>query len=468
MTDVIDITPNVHFLNSIRGDRGSWATLVAEGVDNSLDANASEVAIDMRPTEIVIADNGCGIAKAHESAIVRLGEHQPHASTKLGRFGIGIKYNATSAGDLLEVESISSDGDMQLRVDWSKVIQSGRWQIPRPRWQPVLVARGTGTTIQISRLRWDKPKDKDIDAVREQLAQMFYPAIEQGATLRVNGRAIPLLREPVLTDVVEETIQLPSGKGGHVRAGILARPEASSLYGVQLSYKHRVILSKSNFGCNSYSGTRRMFARIVLTADWGLSRFKDQLVDDDAEQFETNVEDLLRPILEKCHSAQMELKVDEMTERLNDLLPLELQATRPPRRYTVTERRPRKPSTRHGMSDRDDTPTGPARKPKSPLNRLLVTFEGPICQEYGYGHFTKGRPNRITLATDNPDVAALLAHRDSELAARALLVYALMIYHHARDTDPQITLPFEVSGSFGLRVWQSAIRQDAVDVSKAQ
>ena len=267
MNDVIDITPDVHFLNSIRGDlgaRGSWPVLGAEAVDNSLDANATDIALDVKPTEIVIADNGCGILRAHESAIVRLGEHRPHASTKLGRFGIGLKYNATSAGDLLEVESISGDGNMRLTVDWNKVIQSGRWHIPRPRWHPVLVSRGTGTTIQISRLRWERPKDKDIEMLREQLSQMFYPAIEQGATIRVNGRALPLLREPELSDVVEQTIQLPNGKGGHVRGGILVHPNAPGLYGVQVSYKHRVITSKSTFGCNSYSGHRQMFARVVL------------------------------------------------------------------------------------------------------------------------------------------------------------------------------------------------------------
>ena len=151
-----------------------------------------------------------------------------------------------------------------------------------------------------------------------------------------------------------------------------------------------------------------------MTADWGLSRFKDGLVDDDAERFETCVEDVLRPILEKCHSAQMELKVDEVTERLNELLPAEMRATRPPRQHTITERRRAKPSGRRGLSETDETPTGPARKPKSPLNRLLLTFEGPLCEEQGYGMFTKGRPNRITLAKDNPDVATLLALRDTD------------------------------------------------------
>ena len=131
-SDYMDITPDVHFLESIRRDRGSWATLLAEAVDNSLDASASEIAIQLCATVVQIDDNGCGNLRANESAIVKLGAHQPHAGTKLGRFGVGIKYNATSAGDLLEVDSTSRDGHMPLAVHWDRVIKRGRWEIPRP------------------------------------------------------------------------------------------------------------------------------------------------------------------------------------------------------------------------------------------------------------------------------------------------------------------------------------------------
>ncbi|HJS76752.1 MAG TPA: ATP-binding protein [Burkholderiales bacterium] len=458
--DFIDITPDVHFLESIRADRGSWASLVAEGVDNSLDADATQIAIQLLTHSVVIADDGRGIERNRESAIVRLGEHRPMPGTKLGRFGMGIKYNATSAGDQLDVESTSSDGHLLLNVDWTKVIRSGRWHIPKPKWSPTLVSRGTGTTIKIGRLRWDAPKEKDIALVRDHLAQIFYPAIEHGATIRVNGSVVRLLREPQLTEIVEHTIQFPNGKGAQVRGGLLVDPEKSPLYGVQVSYKHRVIIPKGVFGCDSYSGLRRMFARVTLTADWGLTRFKDNLNDPDAAQLEDAVQEVLKPILEKCHSAQMELKVEEMTERLNELLPTEIRATRPPRQRPKTNQQHKRKESRQGESERDESPTGPARSPRTPINTLTIAFDGPLCDEHGYGMFTKGRPNRITLATDNPDIAALLEQRDTQLAVRCLLGFALMIYQHARETDPgQKQLPFDES-SFGMRVWRSAARQN--------
>ena len=458
--EFLDITPHVHFLESIRADRGSWATLIAEGVDNSLDAGALQVAIQLFTDSVVIADDGRGISKDRESAIVRLGEHRPMPGTKLGRFGMGIKYNATSAGDLLEVDSTSSDGQMSLIVDWTKVIRSGRWHIPKPKWAPVFVARGTGTTIKVSRLRWDAPKEKVIIDVREHLAQIFYPAIEQGITIRFNGSDIRLLREPELSDVVEQTIQLPNGKGAHVRGGLLVSPEKSSLYGVQVSYKHRVIIPKGIFGCNSYSGLRQMFARVTLTSDWGLTRFKDNLNDPDAAQLEDAVQEALKPVLEKCHSAQLEVKVEELTELLNKRLPPEMRASRPSRnKGKVQAKQGKKQRKNNGESEGQESPNGPTKSPRSQLTTTIV-FDGPLCQEHGYGMYTKGRPNRITLARDNPDIAALLEQRDTQLAIRCLFGFALMIYQHALETDPgQKQLPFDQLSSFGLRVWNIAAQQ---------
>lgn len=456
----IDITPDVHFLESIRADRGSWPSLLAEGVDNSLDADATDVAIQLLHDSVVIADNGCGISKDRESAIVRLGEHRPMPGTKLGRFGMGIKYNATSAGDILEVESTSADGHMFLVVDWPKVIRSGRWQIPQPKWTPMLLARGFGTTIKIARLRWEKPKDKDVTSTREQLAQTFYPAIEHGATIRLNGTPVRLLREPKMSDIVEQSVQLPNGKGAHVRGGMLVHPE-NSLYQVQVSYKHRVIKHKSAFGCRTYSGLRGMFARVTLTADWGLTRFKDDLNDPDTELLEELVHEVLRPVLEKCHAAQMEIKVEEITERLNELLPTEIRATRPPRKKSRSEtaRKKKKANTQHGHAEEEQAPTGPSRASRATLDMLTIGFDGPLCDEHGYGMFTKGRPNRITLAKDNPDISVLLKMRDTEIAVRCLIGFALMIFQHARETEPgQKQLPIEDS-SFGLRVWRTAARQ---------
>jgi hypothetical protein len=74
--------------------------------------------------------------------------------------------------------------------------------------------------------------------------------------------------------------------------------------------------------------------------------------------------------------------------------------------------------------------------------------------------FTAGHPNRITLARDNPNIAALLEVRDRPLAVRWLYDYALMLYLHARETEPgQQRFKFDPDASFGRRVWLMAQKQ---------
>lgn len=465
-SEYLDITPEPHYLESVRADKGSWSELLAEAVDNSLDADADQVAIDLLPDTVTIEDNGRGITRDREDAIVKLGAHRPMPNTKLGRFGIGIKYNAISAGQHFFVESTSRDGRMTLAVDWPQVIRSKRWQIPRPHWS-VIRPPGTGTIIEISRLRWKRPQEKDVQAAREHLSHIFYPAIQSGATIRMNGQHLQLLQEPLMTDVVEQTVQLPNGKGAHVRGGMLV--ESGPLYQVQVSYKHRVIKSKSTFGCKDFTGTRRMFARVTLTADWGLTRFKDDLEDPDDEQLEEAVFAILEPVLDKCRKASWNLKVDELTEAINDLLPKEIRPARPTR--TSEKRgglRPKRPSRQNGRV-KDDTPDdGPARKDKA-SDTLKVTFDGPLCDEHGYGVFEKGRPNRITLATDNPIIKSLMTLRDQSMAVQSLYSIALFLYHEAKDSEPgQKRLPLDdSSASFGLRVWRTAALQPRMTENQA-
>jgi len=389
--------------------------------------------------------------------------------TKLGRFGVGIKYNACSAADRIEVDSASIDGNMNAKVDWSSVIKSGRWAIAKPKWSTiVLVSRGTGTTITLSKLRWDRPREKHVDGARHDLTEMFYPAIADGKRIVLNHVPLTKLDDPKMRDVIEGWVYVRDGKGAHVRAGILLDP-GSSLYQVHVTYKHRVIKPRSTFGCGSYSGLRSMFARVTLTADWELTRFKDDLADSDAEALETQILEFITPILEQCHSAKMDAHVDEIIEALNASLPDELRA-RPQRRKQPSPQihKPRPPRKRedHGHTDRDPADTGPARMPAS--KTLTIDFDQPLSEEFGLGHFISGRPNRVTLSRDNPFIAAHLAHRDMGLSIETLRTVALMIYQHAKDTAPGQVGLFDRERSFGRRVYDLAEKQPQTGVRNGE
>lgn len=462
-----DITPDTHFLESIRADRGTYWMLLAEGVDNAFDAGAAEIKLTLGKEAISLQDNGIGITRDRELSIVRLGEHRSMPTTALGVFGIGLKYQAMSAGDVLDVESVSADGRMTLHADWRSVVRRGLWQIEDPKWIRVVHPVKTGTHIKIRSIRWPAPTPKDLKVSREKLAQWFYPALATQKKIILNDEALPVLKEPSMRNHVEGDVRLPNGKGAHVRAGMMVDPASSSLYQVQVSYKHRVVMAQSVFGCEQYTGLRRMFARVDLIGPWTLGRFKDRIEDNDSDELEERVTEILRPILEQCHSAQMSLQVNEMTELLNEMLPPEMVPARPP--HTKEESEPgsgRKNKQKHGETKTgSDTPSGPARKKQR--RGLIIEFDEPQVEEYGYGHFIPGKPGRIVLARDNPHIAKLLELRDKYIGAQSLYAIAVSLYEHERSPQSiQSTFPFADDAPFGLRVWQMSKQQKVKDESE--
>jgi len=90
--------PDVRRLIEGLRDLGYDCTLaIADLIDNSLAADATEVAVDLhaqqddRPPYIVIADNGCGMDRRTLHDRMRFGASDEHAAEDLGKYGLGLK-----------------------------------------------------------------------------------------------------------------------------------------------------------------------------------------------------------------------------------------------------------------------------------------------------------------------------------------------------------------------------------------
>jgi len=455
--EAIDTTPGPGFIRSIRADnQPKYWGLIGEGVDNAFDAGAEKIRILLEKEFIEIADDGAGVTRDRVLAMVKLGQHGEMTTTRLGRYGVGIKYQSISAGDLFIVESVSADGKLQVRANWGAAIKSDQWPKPVPKWTPVEKKFKTGTTIRIENLLWKPPTEKDVDTVREKLQGWFYPAIEMGAEIILNGELLSALIEPEITDGVSGEIYLEKNKYALVRGGILAGENKKSRnWGINLTYKHRAIKAQSSFGCGSYSGHRGLFARVDLHGSWGLSRFKDDLSDNDDEELENRTHEILKPILEKCYSATMDLRAETMEALLNERIPPEFRPARPPRKKPQKENeedvKNKKP---HGETkEGEEKPNAPARK-RMTSRSFIISFEEDFADEYGLGKFERGRPSRIMLSKDCPLIQQFLDLRGTELGAQALLAIAAMIYQHENERPDQ--MEFDFMGSFGLRAWKMA------------
>jgi len=458
-----DISPHVNLLRSLRGERINYALLVGEAVDNSFDAGANRVDIEIDKERISFHDDGAGISKDRMRAVFTLGAHGAMLTTALGRFGIGLKSMAVNAGDVLEVSSVSKDGRVNARVNWRELLASGRWRLDDMRWRPVGVGTPTGTTIRITELRKVRPPQGGWETkIVADIAERFHPAIASGRIITVNGREVPLLQEPEMTDVVEQTFYFSEGRSAHLRAGILKAP--SKLCRMHVGFKHRTIMPSSTFGIAEYSGLTKMFGRLLLSGPWRLAKFKDDLTDEgERDELESKISEALADMLEKCSTQHEDVRLTELTELINDMLPEDLKpSARPHKRKEAAddiEKEKRKRRTNGFVSpDKSDPSKGPARAmSRKGGAKLVVTFDGDAETE-GIGVFIAGRPHQVNLSRENPAVAYWIAHRDQSMAVKALREMACLLYEAERPLQQeQGELPYE---RIGMRVAKLLALQD--------
>lgn len=422
------ITPKVSLLKSLRAERFNLLVLLGEAVDNSFDAHATCVEIRVGDRMLSFRDNGFGLNKERLEALFTLGDHVPTGSrTPLGRFGIGITAQAVSAGNIIEIDSISNQGRCLLRADWREVLRSGEWEVPDPDWMPFIVGTPTYTRIELSELR--EPEPYTSHRMFDDLAEYFHHAIEDGKQIIVNSQPVQCTPDPPLANIIERDLILSGGLGIKLRAGILL--ERSRRCRVYVGYRHRVLKARCTWGCSDYVGLDKMFCRLRLTGPWRLAKFKDDLTDkNERDELEAAVEAALQPILEKVNDAALDARVDTLGEIINEMVPPQLAAARPHRkkkgeREIVSESRKRKQNNE--AKHASDDGKGPAQTKRSQRGRLMITFEGQNDVD-GIGNYQSGRPDRVNLSRDNTIIGRIIDHRDQQLAASALYVIALLIY----------------------------------------
>lgn len=111
-------------LESMRGLGYSTATALADIVDNSISAGASEVRIDFQwdslDSRVLILDDGCGMDDPGLESAMRLGDRSPLTKREahdLGRFGMGLKTASLSQCRRLTVASVKDKRRSCLRWD---------------------------------------------------------------------------------------------------------------------------------------------------------------------------------------------------------------------------------------------------------------------------------------------------------------------------------------------------------------
>ena len=190
----------------------STALALAELIDNSLQAGATEVGVEVVsaqhgtfPIEISVSDNGSGMEKHTLAAALTFGGSTRFGDrSSLGRYGMGLPNGALSRARRVEVYSWTGASVWMSRLDVEEIVRRRRRTLP-PVTEvddpPFVPSAASGTVVRL--LRCDRLEHKRVSTVvrhlSTELGRIYRDFIRKGCALTVNGsRVAP--SDPLMLD----------------------------------------------------------------------------------------------------------------------------------------------------------------------------------------------------------------------------------------------------------------------------
>lgn len=147
-------------IGSLRDIGYDFNTAVADLVDNSVEAGATHVEIDIRyrgaESYVMIADDGGGMTDAAINEALRFGSQRDYGADDLGRYGLGLKTASLSQCRRLTVVSRRSVQRHRVAVrqlDLGRIDATDRWEVVDPERIGAIdravhrLRRGPGTVV---------------------------------------------------------------------------------------------------------------------------------------------------------------------------------------------------------------------------------------------------------------------------------------------------------------------------------
>jgi len=135
--DAEEVIPSAkRLINSLRSLGYEFPTAVAELVDNSVEAGATEVAVnvefDGENSSVMIADNGRGMSGEKLKEAMRYGSDSIYDDKSLGKFGLGLKTASFSQSKRWVVATRTGSPENEIisfKWDLAHVNKTDRWEI---------------------------------------------------------------------------------------------------------------------------------------------------------------------------------------------------------------------------------------------------------------------------------------------------------------------------------------------------
>ena len=205
MSNFEKVPPSPKLAESLRHLGYSVTTAINDIIDNSIDAAATEIKVNIKgktrepASEINIFDNGSGMNLEEIKTALVMGSETQKSETDLGCFGAGLKTGATSIGRRLSVYS-RKDGPLSCYVyDLDVCKQEGDWVIQphQPTEDEVnefnsqVGTQSSGTWIRISKI--DSKEYKNVKSMlvglksKKGIRLTFRKFLEGACNIFING-----------------------------------------------------------------------------------------------------------------------------------------------------------------------------------------------------------------------------------------------------------------------------------------
>jgi hypothetical protein len=451
--DYIAAPPTAELLNSLANARLSIKESFGELLDNALDADAKRVTIEIGPQRqgrnqyLRIEDDGHGCQNLID--MVTLGKHTGHRTTKLGRFGIGVKSAALwlcGADSELQIRSTHDGSTQDLHVNWRNFAK--RWQINREWMNAKKAGPGEhGTAILMRPCVRRIAEGKALEDQIRDLGYLYSPGIRHGAQIQIRTSrrgSKPFILQPWELPEFEELIEtdlVVDGRGLHIRAGIVKFGAMNSRPGLSYAHEFRIIKESCGLGCGGMDYSN-ICGLVELDSSWELTTHKDD-ISLHIDELGAAILAVVRPLLEKAATRGHQLQLaafDQAVERqLNVLLGRPTRkAVRHPGQESGTNE-PKRTNRRHRQA-REEQP-----------GATFGAHHGSVgfsCKELGLGAGL-GRADVsagwIILNKSHPFIAAVYDRKNTEALALAALVL-LLDAERREERSGQGRMPFHSSG----------------------
>lgn len=424
----MDITPLPAVIHAMSQQNLKWEDILSELVDNSLDAGASRVDIVLGPGKsVTIIDDGAGCKDIQ--AMLRMGDHRSHRTTKLGRYGIGLKDAALFLKGVTEIESVHRGMLSRVSVDWDAIQSGDRWIAPDPTVEATDAPHGT--RIKFTRFSRGLPNS---EVQRENLGFRFSPAILSGRQLRIsyrnNVKVCPAHRLPEMSDVVRASFQV-EGRGVTVEAGIVRDGVKNKHPGFIFQHAHREIMV-SSLGAGPFS-TARIAGIVELDASWALTKNKDD-ISELRDELGAAIFSQCEPMLRRADRQSQELESSALNSKVSELLTDAL------RHSAVNRREKRDADNRQQTGTVEPKNTGRRRRNASKVSSAegairraastgLILDWHDLDERIGKADLNAGR---VSLNSEMPILQSM--RRNNQVEAIAFIAFGVFV-HAANEAD---------------------------------